>query len=99
MVAAIFLSFLGLTAGIQNCAVWQEITPCTCKIDLGITKIDCSRMGSFAEIVAILKNRFSTKDRISLKITYSSLYDLSERNFSELDLNFEGLYLNHDNLR
>lgn len=93
------LFLLGLSAEFQNCAVWNEIVPCTCKIQFSITTITCERMSSFAEIVTILKNRFSPDDRIMLRITFSDLYDLAERSFSELNMNIENLILNNDNLR
>lgn len=85
--------------GLQNCAVWKEIAPCTCKIEITMTSITCEKMNSFAEIVNILKNRFSPKDKISLKIRQSDLYDLSHRSFQELNMNIERLYLNLVNLR
>lgn len=90
---------VGLTEGIQNCAVWKEIAPCTCKIEFSLTTINCERMGSFDEIVNILKDRFAPKDKISLRITSSNLYDLTDRSFDEFNMNIESLKLNHVNLR
>lgn len=95
----LLLSIVGLSEGIQNCAVWKEIAPCTCKIEFSLTTINCERMESFDEIVNILKNRFAPKDKISLRITSSNLYDLAERSFDEFNMNIESLKLNHDNLR
>lgn len=90
---------LGSVMGIQNCAVWNEISPCTCQVETSKTSITCERMNSFGDIVNILKNRFSPKDRISLTIRGSDLYDLSQRSFKELNMNIEKLFLNFVNLR
>ncbi|XP_017769116.1 PREDICTED: leucine-rich repeat-containing protein 15-like [Nicrophorus vespilloides] len=100
IMSPLLLSLLGLSMGVhQNCAVWREISPCTCKTE-NHTKvvIICEKMQSFAEIIALLQNRFSPMVHITLKINDSKLEDLSSRSFKEMNMTIENLQLTFNEL-
>lgn len=94
-------TLLGLTVGSTlHCAVRKEISPCTCRRqDVNGVLVTCERMSSFGQVVDALQDRFSAKESITLKVTFSSLEDLPYRNFQELNMSVHSLHLNHDNLR
>lgn len=91
---ALLSTIFQISSGLQNCAVWSQIQPCTCKTENTLTTVTCERMKSFGEIAAILHNKFYEKDRMALHINDSYLYDLHERSFQELNLTIEKLTLN-----
>ncbi|KAK9686462.1 hypothetical protein QE152_g37170 [Popillia japonica] len=88
----------------KYCAIWREIQPCSCTINLSpdqdpIKIILCENMASFGDIVALLKDKFSPTDRISLRINFSNLNDLYSRSFKELNMTIVNLKLDHNGLR
>ncbi|KAF5301243.1 hypothetical protein FQR65_LT00943 [Abscondita terminalis] len=97
--STLLLSILGLTLGAQQCSVWKEIAPCTCRNDRPtIIEIYCEKMSSYDQIVGILQNKFLPTDKVLLRIQSSSLHDLPQRTFKELNVTIENIQLNHDDL-
>ncbi|KAK4877356.1 hypothetical protein RN001_009862 [Aquatica leii] len=97
--STLLLSILGLTLGAQQCSVWKEIAPCTCRNDRPTTiEIYCEKMSSYDQIVRTLQNKFLPTDKILLRIQSSTLHDLPQRTFKELNVTIENIQLNHDDL-
>lgn len=61
--------------------------------------VNCERMTSYGQVVDALQDRFSSKEMITLKVQFSTLDDLPQRSFQELNMSVVNLQLNHDNLR
>ncbi|KAF5297200.1 hypothetical protein FQA39_LY12215 [Lamprigera yunnana] len=99
IMSTLLLSILGLTLGVQQCPMWKEIAPCTCKNDRPtIIDVFCEKMTSYDQIVNILQNKFHPNDKITLRIKSSTLRDLPERTFKELNVTIENIQLNQDDL-
>ncbi|XP_014483968.1 PREDICTED: leucine-rich repeats and immunoglobulin-like domains protein 1 isoform X2 [Dinoponera quadriceps] len=58
----------------------------------------CERMKSFNSVSVALKSKFTSEQQITLRLTHSSLRDISQHDFKELNMSITRLYLNHDNL-
>lgn len=99
--STLLYTILGLTVGSTlHCAVRKEISPCTCRRqDVNKVLVNCERMTSFGEVVDALQDRFSSKEMITLKVTFSALDDMPQRSFQELNMSVVNLQLLHDNLR
>ncbi|XP_065160953.1 protein artichoke [Atheta coriaria] len=100
IMSTLLLSLLGVSSiAIQQCAVWREIAPCTCKKEYtSKISVTCMKMESFGQVVSLLQNKFQPKDRIILSIGESNLSDLGDRSFKELNMTIEDLKLNHNEL-
>ncbi|KAK5642667.1 hypothetical protein RI129_008834 [Pyrocoelia pectoralis] len=96
--STLLLSVLGLTLGAQQCLVWKEIAPCTCLNETSKIEIFCEKMSSYEQVVNTLQNKFLPTDRILLRISSSTLQDLPQKSFKELNMNIENIQLNNDNL-
>lgn len=97
----LMMTLMGLSIGAQQCSVWKEIQPCTCKKENNslTTTVVCDKITSFADMYSVLQNKFAPADRIILEVSHSKLEDLLERSFKELNMTIESLKLNNDNLR
>lgn len=58
----------------------------------------CEKMKSFNSVSVALKSKFTPEQQIILRVTHSSLRDISQHDFKELNMSITRLYLNHDNL-
>lgn len=99
IMSTLLFSILGLSLAAQQCSIWREIAPCTCRKDTSRINVNCEKMTSYQEVVNSLQNRFAPTDRIVLQISSSVLEDLPDRSFKELNMTIESIQLNHDNLR
>ncbi|XP_056637540.1 insulin-like growth factor-binding protein complex acid labile subunit [Diorhabda sublineata] len=98
MYALFLFCFLGITPTLQHCPVWKEIVPCTCKMDavIKLMSVYCDKMESFEHVLEKLRGHFQPTDKVSLKLSFSSLSDLYKHSFNELNVTIEDLKLNHD---
>lgn len=98
---ALLMTIMGLSISAQQCSVWKEIQPCTCKKENNslTTTVVCDKISSFTEMYNVLQNKFSPTDKIILEVSHSKLEDLFNRSFKELNMTIESLKLNNDNLR
>lgn len=99
IMSALLLSILGLSVGMPDCPMWKTIAPCTCRLGSPhLMSVSCEKMTSYGQVVNLLRGHFTPQDRVSLGISFSTLDDLHERSFGELNMTIENLRLNFNNL-
>uniref|UniRef100_A0A1Y1MT41 LRRCT domain-containing protein n=1 Tax=Photinus pyralis TaxID=7054 RepID=A0A1Y1MT41_PHOPY len=96
--STLLLSILGLTLGAPQCSILKDIAPCKCSNETYKIEITCEKMTSYDHLVNTLRDKFLPTEKIVLEISSSSLHDLPQRSFKELNLNIKNLQLHHDNL-